>query len=166
MLEKKIDKEPGDKQIKVLEDQQLELRFCQQQEVNDKRSKFILFKQKQFVRHDHLKNQGQKLYTSILIERYIKENFDELYAMRPRNINYNSEKGVEKNLDLIRYDELTDRQKNMLDRDKAAYTEWLFRQAENEVQDRRRRIRIKSIEECYKECGPTKPFENKNNYIE
>ena len=34
------------------------------------------------------------------------------------------------------------------------------------VQDRRRVIRIKSIDECYKECGPLKPFENKNNYIE
>lgn len=54
----------------------------------------------------------------------------------------------------------------MLDRDKVAYFEWLFRHAENLVQERRSRIRVKSIEECYKECGPTKPFEDKNNYIE
>ena len=54
----------------------------------------------------------------------------------------------------------------MLDRDRAAYDEWLFRYAENLVQDRRKNIRIKSIKECYKECGPAKPFENKNNYIE
>ena len=54
----------------------------------------------------------------------------------------------------------------MIDRDRAAYDEWLFRYAENLVQARRSRIRIKSIEECVKECGPLKPFENKNNYIE
>ena len=54
----------------------------------------------------------------------------------------------------------------MLDRDKKAYNEWLFRQGENLVMDRRRNIRIKSIDECYKECGPQRPFESKNNYIE
>jgi len=81
-------------------------------------------------------------------------------------VNYNPEKGAQRNLDLINYVDLSDRQKNMLDRDKVAYNEWLFMQAENLVMERRRAIRMKTIEECIKECGPLKPFENKNNYIE
>ena len=69
-------------------------------------------------------------------------------------------------MDLIPFNDLSDRQKNMLDRDKIAYNEWLFRYAERCVQVRRSKLRLKCIEECYKECGPAKPFENKNNYIE
>lgn len=85
------------------------------------------------MRHDFLKNQGQKLHTTLLLERYIRKNFEQLYTNRPRDVNYNREKGAERDLDLIPYEQLTGRQKNMLDRDRIAYEEWLFRYAENKV---------------------------------
>ena len=61
-LEKKWTRGPKER-TKNLEDLPLELRFCKDAEVNMKRQKFIVFKQCQFMKHDHLKNQGQKFHT-------------------------------------------------------------------------------------------------------
>ena len=61
-LEKKFTRGPKER-TKNLEDQPLELRFCKDAEVNMKRQKFIIFKQCQFMKHDHLKNNGQKFHT-------------------------------------------------------------------------------------------------------
>lgn len=66
---------------------------------------------------DHLKNQGQKLNCMLLIDRYVNENFEILYKERDREINYNT-KCIERDLDLIPYNKLTDRQKSLLDKDK------------------------------------------------
>jgi hypothetical protein len=56
----------------------------------------------------------------LLIERHVKENFDTLYRNRDREINYNT-KCLERDLDLIPYDRLTDRQKSLLDKDKQIF---------------------------------------------
>lgn len=55
-----------------------------------------------------MKNQGQKFGTMKLVEREIRTNFDKYYAGRPRDVNYNKD-ALERDLDLIPYDELTDR---------------------------------------------------------
>ena len=57
VLEKKISKNPRERK-KNLEDLPLELRFCKNDEVNMKRHKFIIFKETQYVKHDHMKNIG------------------------------------------------------------------------------------------------------------
>ena len=164
VIEQKWERGPYDK-IKYLEDETLELRFCHQGQVNQKRHKFIIFKQSQYARHDHLKNQGQKFNTVRLLERYIRHNFEDLYKNRPRNIDYNP-KALEKNLDLIPFRKLTDRQKCILQKDRKVYYEWILTRGEDEVMKRRARIREKCIEETYKQCDKKIPFEIRNNYIE
>lgn len=124
VIEKKWERGPHER-IKNLEDLPLELRFCHQAVVNMKRNKFIIFKQSQFARLDHLKNQGQKFNTMRLLERQIRHNFDFYYANRPRDVNYNPN-ALEKDLDLVPYDQLTDRQKCILDADKLVYFDWLL----------------------------------------
>lgn len=107
VIEKKWEKGPHEKE-KNLEDLPLELKFCHQGVVNSKRNKFIIFKQSQYTHLDHMKNQGQKFNTMRLIQREIRKNFDEYYANRPRDENYNPS-ALEKDLDLIPYNELSDR---------------------------------------------------------
>lgn len=43
-----------------------------------------------------------------LVQREINKNFEKYYSERPRDINYNPT-ALERDLDLIAYDELTDR---------------------------------------------------------
>lgn len=107
VIEKKWERGPHER-VTNLEDLPLELRFCHQGVVNDKRSKFIVFKQSQYTRLDHLKNQGQKFGTMRMAMRHIDSNFDDYYRLRPRDLDYNP-KGLEKDLDLIPFDQLTDR---------------------------------------------------------
>lgn len=90
----------------------------------------MIFKQTQYTRLDHLKNQGQKLSTVKMLESYIRTNFDDLYRNRQREVDYNP-KALERDLDLIDFNKLTDRQKCMLDKDRTIYYEWLLTQAEN-----------------------------------
>lgn len=45
------------------------------------------------MKHDKLKNQGQQLHTIKLIHEFVSKNIDELYSMRPRQIDYN--KGIQ-----------------------------------------------------------------------
>jgi len=54
----------------------------------------------------------------------------------------------------------------MLDQDKIAYNDWLLSQGENILMTRRSRIRIKTVDETYKECDKTIPYEIRNNWIE
>lgn len=67
---------------------------------------------------------------------------------------------------MIPYNSLSDRQKSMLDQDKIAYNDWLLSQGENILMTRRSRIRIKTVDETYKECDKTIPYEIRNNWIE
>ena len=99
------------------------------------------------------------------LERDIRKNFDVYYSNRPRDANYNP-KGLEKNLDLIPYKQLTDRQKCMLDQDRILYFDWLLAQGEKTVMTRRTRLRIKCVDETYNECEQSIPFETRNNWIE
>lgn len=80
-----------------------------------------------------------------LIQRQIRQNFDDYYASRPRDVTYNPT-ALERDLDLIPYDELTDRQKCILDADKLVYADWLLSQAEKTVMKRRNRIREKTVD--------------------
>ena len=67
---------------------------------------------------------------------------------------------------MIPYNDLTDRQKSMLDQDKGIYFDWLLSQGENILMSRRSRIRIKTVGETYKECDKEIPYETRNNWIE
>lgn len=71
-----------------------------------------------------------------LLERHIRHNFDSFYAGRPRDVNYNPG-ALERDLDLIPYNQLTDRQKCILDADKVVYFDWLLSQGEKTVMSRR-----------------------------
>lgn len=98
-------------------------------------------------------------------ERDVNKNFEEYYRDRIREINYNPQ-ALEKDLDLIPYDQLTDRQKSLLDQDKKVYYDYLLDMGEKVVMRRRARIRIKTVDETYKECKKTIPYEIRNNWIE
>ena len=54
----------------------------------------------------------------------------------------------------------------MLDTDKKLYMDWLMAKGEKIVMDRRSRIRTKTVEETYKECAQSIPYEVRNNFIE
>jgi len=165
-LEKKIDKNVKKKR-KNLEDLPLELKFCKQADVNRKRQKFIVFKQCQYQRHDHLKNQGQKFHTMRLLQQFIAHNIDHLYYNRPREIVYNEKLPDNlKNLDMRPFCSLTNREKNILQKDKNCYAEYLMTIAEEKVTARRFNMRSKLITEIYKECAPSIPYEKRNNYVE
>lgn len=107
VIEKQYERSPGEV-VKNLEDQQLELKFCKKNIVNLKRQKFIIFKQSQCAKLDHLRNQGEKFNTVMMLERHIRAAQDGLYKNRNRAVNYNP-KQTEKNLDLIPYNQLTDK---------------------------------------------------------
>ena len=65
----------------------------------------------QFMKHDHLKNQGQKFHTIQLLQHFIKTNLDHLYKNRPRELRYGGPKELEcdRNLDLLPFESLTGR---------------------------------------------------------
>lgn len=46
------------------------------------------------------------------------------------------------------------------------YHDWLLSQGEKIVMDRRTRIRVKTVEQTYKECDKSIPYEDRNNWIE
>lgn len=54
----------------------------------------------------------------------------------------------------------------MLDTDKKMYKDWLMARGEKIVMDRRARIRLKTVEETYKECHKSIPYETRNDFIE
>lgn len=98
-------------------------------------------------------------------ERDVNKNFDEYYSNRLRDINYNPH-ALERDLDLIPYDQLTDRQKSLLDQDKKVFYDFLIDMGEKVVMTRRARKRIKTVEETYQECKKTIPYEIRNKWIE
>jgi hypothetical protein len=75
-------------QGKSIEDKQLNMRYCHNDEVTQKRQKFIKFKQTYYQRHDHLKNNGQKFHTVKKLQTFIYDNLETLYARRPRDLSY------------------------------------------------------------------------------
>lgn len=75
-------------QAKSIEDKQLNMRFCHNDEVTKKRHKFIKFKQTYYQRHDHLKHNGQKFHTVRMLQSFITRNLEYLYSIRPRDLNY------------------------------------------------------------------------------
>lgn len=54
----------------------------------------------------------------------------------------------------------------MLDQDKEVYLDWLINKFENSIMSRRSHIRQKQIAEILKECDISKPYEERNNFIE
>ena len=77
------------------------------------------------MKHQLLKQQGQKFNTTQKVHVFIEDNIDELYAMRPRHVNFNPEIKL-KNLDTKPFSQLTNREKNILQADKIAYQEYLL----------------------------------------
>ena len=92
-------------------------------------------------------------------------NLEELYSQRKRDIDYNP--GVlEKDLDLIPFDQLTDRQKCILHKDKIAFFNWMFAEGEKIAISKRQKSRVKCIKTTYRECHVSKPYEERNRFIE
>ena len=110
-----------------------------------KRQKFIVFKQNQFMKYDHLKNNGQKFHTIQLLQGFIEKNLEHLYKNRPREIKYGLAKEIEsdRNLDLTLRENLSGRQKSTLDKDKRRYAEYLMDISEAKVMARRAHVRNK-----------------------
>lgn len=100
-----------------------------------------------------------------MIERYVRKNFEDLYKNRPRDKDYNP-RALEKDLDLIPYNRLSDRQKCILEKDRKVYYEWLISQGEKSAMARRARIREKCVELTYKECDKSIPYESRNGWVE
>lgn len=95
-------------QYKSIEDKQLNMRYCHNDEVTQKRQKFIKFKQTFYQRHDHLKNNGQKFHTVKKLQTFIYDNLEHLYAIRPRDLSY-GQNVLAQDLDLIPMNKLTGR---------------------------------------------------------
>lgn len=166
VIEQKWTRGPRDAN-RSLEDLPLELRYCRGAEVNDKRQRFLVFKQNQYMRHEHLKNQGQKLHTVQLMQAFIEKELDELYKNRPRDLDYNPGRlAQDKDLDLRPYHTLSGRQRCSLDKDRRKYADYLLTYAEDKVLARRTHMRTKCLAECYQDCGPGVAFQQKNRYIE
>ena len=61
-------------------DQPLNLRYCQQTEVETKRKKFLIFKQKYLQKHQNLKLQAQRMQNMCRIQKWVeKELYTSLY---------------------------------------------------------------------------------------
>ena len=165
VMEKKAS---GPREIrKSLEDLPLELRYCRGAEVDSKRQRFLVFKQNQYMRHEHLKNQGQKLHTVQRMQIFIETHLDQLYQNRPRGLDYNPGRlPQDKDLDLRPYHTLTGRQKCSLDKDRRKYADYLLTLAEQKILKRRAHMRTKCLAGCYQDCGPGVAFQQKNRYIE
>ena len=73
---------------------------------------------------------------------------------------------MEKNLDFIPKNKMTIRDQCKIDKDKAVYMEWLIDNCESYIMRRRARIRQKQIDEILKNCHISKPYEERNQYIE
>jgi len=102
-----------------------------------------------------------------LLQQFIAHNIDHLYYNRPREIVYNEKLPDNlKNLDMRPFCSLTNREKNILQKDKNCYAEYLMTISEEKVTARRFNMRSKLITEIYKECAPSIPYEKRNNYVE
>lgn len=73
---------------------------------------------------------------------------------------------MEKNLDSIPKNKMTIRDQCKIDKDKAVYKEWLIDICESYIMRRRAKIRQKQIDEILKNCHISKPYEERNQYIE
>lgn len=161
---------------KSVEDKALNLRYLHADEVNEKRQKFLLFKMGFFTRQEHLKFNGQKQHTMILICQYIDDNIDKLFKNRDRQKLYSTSAGSNKKnkafqeslktFENLPQDQLTDRQKTILFVEKRKYAEYLKQEAEQAIKDRRHKIWIKHIGDTYKECDKSVGFAQKNTFIE
>lgn len=119
------------------------------------------------MRHEHLKNQGQKLHTVRRMQAFIERELPALYAARPRDLDYNPGRLAEdKDLDLRPYQTLTGRQRCSLDKDRRKYADYLLTFAEDKVLARRTHMRTKRLAECQQDCGPGVAFQQKSRYIE
>ena len=152
-------------QDKSIEDKLLNLRYCHNDEVTNKRHKFIKFKQTYYQKHDHLKNNGQKFGTVKLLQSFIKNNLEHLYAIRPKQVDYGQNK-FSIGLDEKPHDELTGRQKNLLHKDKLKYEEWLLTVTEDKIMARRAHIRMACVATIYEECSGGVGYNQKNMFLE
>jgi len=64
------------------DDAPLAIRYCKQSEVNSKRQKFIVFKQKFLIKQTLVKSQGQKFTLLKKVRQFIDSNIDHLFANR------------------------------------------------------------------------------------
>jgi len=98
---------------------------------------------------------------------FVTENLEELYKNRPRDLIYNpSVHPADRDLDLREEGTLTGRQVNILENDKAVYAEYLLRVAEEKVRARRLHYRIKLLEEVYRRCTDSYPFQEREYFVE
>ena len=170
---------------KSIEDKYLNIRFCHGDEVNEKRLKFVRFKQGFYQRQDHLKKNGQKFHTVQLIEKYINDNIDELFKNRKRDADdirrmstmrsnvASSGRGLKRkgtmsvvDLEMLPPHKLTGYQKLKIHKEKRKYADFLLAEAEKAIDTRRLKMRVNLVEEIYQESGLKIGFTQKNTYLE
>lgn len=98
---------------------------------------------------------------------YVDENLEDLYAGRPRDLNYNPQLArADRDLDLKEEGTLTGRQVNVLEADKLVYAEYLLKISEEKVTARRLHYRMKLLEEVYRRCTDRFPFQEREYFVE
>jgi len=98
---------------------------------------------------------------------YVADNLEELYAGRPRDLNYNPQAPeADRDLDLREEGTLTGRQVNVLEQDKLLYGEYLLKISEEKVTARRLHYRMKLLEEVYRRCTDRFPFQEREYFVE
>ena len=98
---------------------------------------------------------------------YVAEHLEELYAGRPRDLNYAPQVPLaDRDLDLKEDGTLTGRQVNVLEHDKEVYAEYLLKISEEKVTARRLHYRMKLLEEVYRRCADRFPFQEREYFVE
>lgn len=160
----------------------LNLRFCHKEEVNLKRQKFVHFKQCFLVRQDHLKNQGQKFHSLVMMQRHIEQHIDQIFEenwandehyRRYReltNPNFGKEQEQQNNKKTHGNDSeeeeedgedpefRREQEKFREQREKAKYAAYLLDASERLIKKRRAGMRRKGIKLVYAKCDKNIDF--------
>ena len=159
-------KEDENKDLDI-EEKELFLKYCKKEDVNNKRQKFLVFKQKYLVKLEHIKSQGQKqqqfaqIYNWIennvhLFEQKDKEGYCKLQETLHKTFGI-SQKGLEKQNKISKFSQYKERNRLI---------ETLQTIAVKLINDRRLRLRNKIIEEIRYKCKPNNNYNSKNLYLE
>ena len=147
----------------------ISLKYCQPEEVNTTRRKYLHFKGQFAVRHSHIKKNGQRLELVSRLHQWVEENLEELFKVLGPAVTKRSksEAGKSKNEALydikhrigkccgtLRKDDLNRFASNLMD------------VAEEMVNKRRVRQRAMCIEEIKEVVDPKKPYNYKENLVD
>ena len=101
------------------------------------------------MRSENLKNQGQKQHTMIMLNKFIEDNIEKLFKQRDRTKDYRSLGGENfkkhiadvSQIESKDADQLTEYELSKLEKEKQVFHEFLVKEAERLVKERRIRIK-------------------------